>query len=135
MHLEASVLMVAANFAIPSPIGDYSTIATQNKRRAPSIATPATPTNPSNAATTATIRKTSDISERKAAQEQQRLLFREMNHRIKNLMTTASTMVTLSKAGQKAAAAAAPVYTASAAAPTAPVIASARVVAREARTA
>ena len=37
-----------------------------------------------------------DISERKAAQEQQRLILREMNHRIKNLMTMASTMVTLS---------------------------------------
>jgi PAS domain S-box-containing protein len=37
-----------------------------------------------------------DISERKAAQEQQRLIFREMNHRVKNLMTVASTMVTLS---------------------------------------
>jgi PAS domain S-box-containing protein len=37
-----------------------------------------------------------DISERKQAQEQQRLLFREMNHRVKNLMTMASTMVTLS---------------------------------------
>jgi PAS domain S-box-containing protein len=37
-----------------------------------------------------------DISERKAAQEQQRLILREMNHRVKNLMTMASTMVTLS---------------------------------------
>jgi PAS domain S-box-containing protein len=37
-----------------------------------------------------------DISERKRAQEQQRLLFREMNHRTKNLFTLAGTMVTLS---------------------------------------
>jgi two-component sensor histidine kinase len=37
-----------------------------------------------------------DISERKRAQEQQGLLFREMNHRIKNLFTLAGTMVTLS---------------------------------------
>jgi PAS domain S-box-containing protein len=37
-----------------------------------------------------------DISERKRAQEQQRLLFREMNHRVKNLFTLAGTMVTLS---------------------------------------
>ncbi len=37
-----------------------------------------------------------DISERIQAQEQQRLLFREMNHRIKNLFTLAGTMVTLS---------------------------------------
>jgi PAS domain S-box-containing protein len=37
-----------------------------------------------------------DISERKAAQEQQRLLFREMNHRIRNLFTLAGTIVSLS---------------------------------------
>jgi PAS domain S-box-containing protein len=37
-----------------------------------------------------------DISERKRAQEQQRLLLREMNHRVKNLFTLAGTMVTLS---------------------------------------
>jgi PAS domain S-box-containing protein len=37
-----------------------------------------------------------DISERKQAQEQQRLLFREMNHRVKNLFTLAGTMVALS---------------------------------------
>jgi two-component sensor histidine kinase len=37
-----------------------------------------------------------DISERKRAQEQQRLLFREMNHRVKNLFTLAGTMVALS---------------------------------------
>jgi PAS domain S-box-containing protein len=37
-----------------------------------------------------------DISERWQAQEQQRLLFREMNHRIRNLFTLAGTLVSLS---------------------------------------
>ncbi|MBO0733480.1 MAG: PAS domain S-box protein [Methylocapsa sp.] len=37
-----------------------------------------------------------DISERKQAEEQQRLLLREMNHRIKNLFTLASSLITLS---------------------------------------
>jgi PAS domain S-box-containing protein len=37
-----------------------------------------------------------DISERRQAQEQQRLLFREMNHRIRNLFTLAGTIVSLS---------------------------------------
>jgi PAS domain S-box-containing protein len=37
-----------------------------------------------------------DISERKQAQEQQRLLLREMNHRIKNLFALAGGVVTLS---------------------------------------
>ena len=37
-----------------------------------------------------------DISWRKQAEEQQRLLFREMNHRIKNLFTLASSLITLS---------------------------------------
>jgi PAS domain S-box-containing protein len=37
-----------------------------------------------------------DISERRQAQEQQCLLFREMNHRIRNLFTLAGTIVSLS---------------------------------------
>lgn len=37
-----------------------------------------------------------DITERRQAQEQQRLLFKEMNHRIKNLFTLAGSVVTLS---------------------------------------
>jgi len=37
-----------------------------------------------------------DISECRQAQEQQRLLFREMNHRIRNLFTLAGTIVSLS---------------------------------------
>ena len=37
-----------------------------------------------------------DITERRRAQEQQRLLFREMNHRVKNLFTLAGSVVTLS---------------------------------------
>lgn len=37
-----------------------------------------------------------DITERKRAQEQQQLLLREMNHRVKNLFTLASSVVTLS---------------------------------------
>ena len=37
-----------------------------------------------------------DITERRRAQEQQRLLFREINHRVKNLFTLAGSMVTLS---------------------------------------
>lgn len=36
-----------------------------------------------------------DITERKQAEEKQRLLFREMNHRIKNLFTLAGSMLTL----------------------------------------
>ena len=37
-----------------------------------------------------------DITERKRAQEQQRLLLREMNHRVKNLFTLAGGVVALS---------------------------------------
>ena len=37
-----------------------------------------------------------DITERRRAQEQQRLLFREINHRVKNLFTLAGSVVTLS---------------------------------------
>lgn len=37
-----------------------------------------------------------DITERKRAQEQQKLLLREMNHRVKNLFTLAGGLVTLS---------------------------------------
>ncbi|KXF75562.1 histidine kinase [Paramesorhizobium deserti] len=37
-----------------------------------------------------------NITERKQAQEQQRLLLREMNHRVKNLFTLSSSLVTLS---------------------------------------
>lgn len=37
-----------------------------------------------------------DITERKQAQEQQRLLLREMNHRVKNLFTLASSVLSLS---------------------------------------
>ena len=37
-----------------------------------------------------------DITERRRAQEQQGLVFREMNHRVKNLFTLAGSMVTLS---------------------------------------
>lgn len=37
-----------------------------------------------------------DITERRRAEEQQRLLLREMNHRVKNLMTLASSLVALS---------------------------------------
>ena len=37
-----------------------------------------------------------DITERKRAQEQQRLLLKEMNHRVKNLFTLAGGVVTLS---------------------------------------
>ena len=36
-----------------------------------------------------------DITERRRAEEQQRLLLREMNHRVKNLMTLASSLVAL----------------------------------------
>ena len=38
----------------------------------------------------------SDITERKRAQEQERLLVREMNHRIKNLFALASSIISLS---------------------------------------
>ena len=37
-----------------------------------------------------------DITERRRAQEKQRLLLREMNHRVKNLLTLAGSLVTLS---------------------------------------
>ena len=37
-----------------------------------------------------------DITERRRAQEKQRLLVREMNHRVKNLLTLAGSLVTLS---------------------------------------
>ena len=37
-----------------------------------------------------------DITERKRAQEQQRLLLKEINHRVKNLFTLAGGVVTLS---------------------------------------
>lgn len=37
-----------------------------------------------------------DISERRLAEQQQRLLLREMNHRVKNLFTVASSLVSLS---------------------------------------
>lgn len=42
-----------------------------------------------------------DITERRRTEEQQRLLLREMNHRVKNLMTLASSLVTLSARSAK----------------------------------
>lgn len=44
-----------------------------------------------------------DISERRRAEEQERLLLREMNHRIKNLFAVASGVVTLSTRSAKTA--------------------------------
>jgi PAS domain S-box-containing protein len=44
-----------------------------------------------------------DITERKRAQEQQYLLLREMNHRVKNLFTVASSLVALSARGASSA--------------------------------
>ena len=44
-----------------------------------------------------------DIAERRRAEEQERLLLREMNHRIKNLFALASGVVTLSARSAKSA--------------------------------
>ena len=44
-----------------------------------------------------------DIAERRRAEEQERLLLREMNHRIKNLFSLATGVVTLSARSAKTA--------------------------------